>query len=199
MKTLKSFLTLTGCLAYSFMFGQSTIPSAEVQMKTALLAAPEQKRADATIYGYNEKGGFITLKAGTNDYICITDDPNGKGFSVSSYHVDLEPFMARGRALKVEGKSFEEIFSIREEEVKSGNLKMPKDGTTLFVYFASDENYNRETGEITNGNFRYVVYIPWATAETTGLPLKPEAPGMPWIMDPGTHRAHIMINPPVKK
>jgi len=40
-----------------------------------------------------------------------------------------------------------------------------------------------------------VVYIPWATAASTGLPIKPEAPGMPWIMDPGTHRAHIMINP----
>jgi len=43
-----------------------------------------------------------------------------------------------------------------------------------------------------------VVYIPWATAASTGLPIKPAAPGMPWIMDPGTHRAHIMITPPVK-
>jgi len=45
---------------------------------------------------------------------------------------------------------------------------------------------------------RYVIYIPFATAESTGLPLAPSAPGMPWIMDPGTHRAHIMINPPQK-
>ncbi len=47
-------------------------------------------------------------------------------------------------------------------------------------------------------SFRYVVYIPWATAANTGLPTKPEAPGMPWIMDPGTHRAHIMIDPVMK-
>ncbi|NJN42353.1 MAG: hypothetical protein HC811_09155 [Flammeovirgaceae bacterium] len=199
MKTIKRYLTWAILTSLSFNgWAQNNVPSAEVQIKTAVLAAPEQSRLEATIYGYNEKGEFVTLRKGTNDYYCITDDPNGKGFSVSCYHKDLEPFMARGRALKAEGKNFKEIFDIREEEVKSGKLKMPKDGTTLFVYFASDENYNRETGEITNGNFRYVVYIPWATVESTGLPLKPEAPGMPWIMDPGTHRAHIMINPPIK-
>jgi hypothetical protein len=43
---------------------------------------------------------------------------------------------------------------------------------------------------------RYVIYIPFATPESTGIPLKPLTPGGPWIMNPGTHRAHIMINPP---
>jgi hypothetical protein len=104
--------------------------------------------------------------------------------------------MQRGRDLKVEGKNFKEIFDMREEEVKSGKLSMPKNPTSLFVFTAPDDKYNRTTGEVTNGYLRYVVYIPYATPESTGLPLKPESPGMPWIMDPGTHRAHIMINPP---
>jgi hypothetical protein len=101
--------------------------------------------------------------------------------------------------LRKAGKSPKEITDIREKEAKSGKLAMPKLPSTLYVYFAPEENYNRETGEVKEGNFRYVVYIPYATAESTGLPLKPEAPGMPWIMDPGTHRAHIMINPPTTK
>jgi hypothetical protein len=46
---------------------------------------------------------------------------------------------------------------------------------------------------------RYVVYIPYATPDTTGIPLAPATPGGPWIMDAGTHRAHIMINPPKPK
>ena len=29
----------------------------------------------------------------------------------------------------------------------------------------------------------------------TGLPERPVAPNHPWIMNPGTHRAHIMISP----
>ena len=191
MKTILVLLLIT-----QLSFAQ--IPSAEVQIKTAVLAAPEDKREGAMVYGYNAKGEFVMLRKGTNEFVCITDDPKASGFNVSCYHKDLEPFMARGRELKAQGKSFQEIFDIREAEVKSGKLFMPKQATNLQVFSAPSENYNAETGEVTNGNFRYVVYIPWATAESTGLPLKPEAPGMPWIMDPGTHRAHIMINPPAK-
>jgi hypothetical protein len=73
---------------------------------------------------------------------------------------------------------------------------MGKYGSTLYVFSASDEDVDYSSGDVKSGDFRYVVYIPFATVESTGLPLKPEAPGMPWIMDPGTHRAHIMINPP---
>jgi hypothetical protein len=173
----------------------SQVPSAEVQIKTAVLAAPEEKRAGAMVYGYNTKGEFVVLRNGTNELICIADNPNQSGFSVSCYHKDLEPFMERGRELKTAGKSFQEIFDIREAEVKSGKLMMPKQASNLQVYSAPAEAYNTSTGEVTKGKFRYVVYIPWATAASTGLPIKPEAPGMPWIMDPGTHRAHIMIDP----
>lgn len=174
------------------------IPSAEIQIKTAVLAAPEDKRAGAMVYGYDAKGKFVVLKKGTNEIICLADNPDQKGFSVSCYHKDLEPFMVRGRELKDAGKTTQEIFDIREAEAKSGKLTMPKQASNLQVYSASDENYNAITGEVTKGSFRYVVYIPWATAASTGLPIKPEAPGMPWIMNPGTHRAHIMIDPVTK-
>jgi hypothetical protein len=174
------------------------LPSTEIQIKTAVLAAPEDKRAGAMVYGYDAKGKFVVLRKGTNEIICLADNPNQKGFSVSCYHQDLEPFMARGRELKDGGKTTQEIFDIREAEAKSGKLAMPKQASNLQVYSATEENYNATTGEVKKGSFRYVVYIPWATAASTGLPTKPEAPGMPWIMNPGTHRAHIMIDPVTK-
>lgn len=179
-------------------FGQS-VASEEVQIKTAVLAAPQEQRENATVMGYSSSGELVVLRKGTNGMICLADDPNQKGLNVSCYHKDLEPFMARGRELKKEGKSFKEIFDMREEEVKSGKLKMPAQPTTLYVYTANDENFNTSTGEIKDGYLRYVVYIPYATAESTGLPLKPDFAGQPWIMDPGTHRAHIMISPPKEK
>ncbi len=187
------FLILIACTPGS---QAQNIPSKESQIKTAVLAAPDDKREGAKVYGYDAKGNFVTLREGSNEMICIADDPNNKGFSVSCYHQDLDAFMERGRELKKEGKSFQEIFDLREEEVKSGKLKMPKDGATLYVLTADEENYRPESGEVDKTYLRYVVYIPWATQESTGLPLSAEAPGMPWIMDPGTHRAHIMINPP---
>jgi len=191
--------TLTFAMLCGAIWGiAQNIPSKEVQISTAVLAAPEGLRDKAMVYGYSEKGEFIVLRKGENEMVCLADDPKQAGLNVSCYHKDLEPFMARGRALKKDGKSFQEIFDIREQEVKSKKLSMPTQPTSLFVFSAKDEQFNRSTGEVKDGNLRYVVYIPYATSESTGLPLKPEAPGMPWIMDPGTHRAHIMINPPTK-
>ncbi len=188
-----TFVLIITLASVTTLFAQ--IPSTEMQIKTAVLAASEDKRAGAMVYGYDAKGKFVLLRKGTNEIICLADNPNQKGFSVSCYHQDLEPFMARGRELKDAGKTTQEIFDIREVEAKSGTLAMPKQASNLQVYSASDENYNATTGEVKKGSFRYVVYIPWATAASTGLPIKPEAPGMPWIMNPGTHRAHIMIDP----
>jgi hypothetical protein len=175
-----------------------TIPSAEVQIKTAVLAAAEESREKAMVYGYSPKGEFIVLRKGENELVCLADDPAQPGLSVSCYHKSLEPFMVRGRELKKEGKSFDDIFTIREQEVKSGKLQMNTQPANLVVYSAPAEKYNAETGEVKDGYSRSVVYIPFATAESTGLPAKPTTPGMPWIMNPGTHRAHIMIDPPKK-
>ncbi|MBL7858358.1 MAG: hypothetical protein JNM57_11770 [Cyclobacteriaceae bacterium] len=193
MKTTISLILILFCVG---MASAQTIPTAEVQIKTAVLSAPEALRDKAMVYGYSATGEFIVLRKGENEMICLADDPAQSGFNVSSYHKDLDPFMARGRELKKQGKSPKEILDIREMEVKQGKLKMPAQPTTLFVLTAADEKYDRTIGEVKDTYLRYVIYIPYATAESTGLPLKPEAPGMPWIMDPGTHRAHIMINPP---
>ncbi|WP_336516820.1 hypothetical protein [Pollutibacter soli] len=191
---------LTTCLAFQLFVlaacSQSNIPSADVQIKSALLAAPAEKRDSATVYGYGSNGEWMLLRKGSNEIICVADDPQQAGFSVAAYHVDLQPFMERGRELRKEKKSGNEIFDIREKETKEGKLKMPKQSATLFVFSAKDEEFNKQTGEVQNGYLRYVVYIPYATAASTGLPLKPEKPGMPWIMNPGTHGAHIMISPP---
>jgi len=177
-------------------WAQTNVPSPELQIKTAVLAAPADKRAEATVYGYTGNKELVVLRKGKNELICLADNPFVDGFSASCYHRDLQPFMNRGQELRKEGKTGQQIFDTRESEVKAGKLTMPKQPTTLYVFSAPEENYNRTAGEVKNGYLRYVVYIPYATAETTGLPLKPEGPAMPWIMNPGTHGAHIMINPP---
>ena len=177
-------------------FAQTKPPSAEVQIKSALMAAPADKRDGATVYGYSQNNELVILKQGTNELICVADDPSQPEFSVACYHKDLHPFMQRGRELRKEGRSNQQVFDEREKEAKSGRLIMPKQPTTLVVVSAKDADVDKSTGEVKNSYMRSVVYIPYATAESTGLPLKPEAPGMPWIMHPGTHGAHIMINPP---
>lgn len=177
----------------SFFTAHTQQLKAEKQISLALLAAPEAFRDEATVLGYDENGTVTELRKGTNDIICLADDPNKDGFSVAAYHKTLNAYMVRGRELRQEGKTFKESFDIREEEVKSGILFMP-DKSTLFVLSGKFD----EDGNPVDTYLRYVFYIPFATVESTGLPLAPPSEGGPWIMDPGTHRAHIMINPPNK-
>jgi hypothetical protein len=185
---LIAFLTLTALKAQE-------IPPAEWQIKTALMAVPSDYREGAKVYGYDQNGKLVTLREGTNAYIALADNPENKNFSTAAYHKDLEPFMARGRELRAEGKAADEIFEIREQEVREGKLSMP-DKSTLCVFSGS---VNAETGEIEDPYVRYVFYVPFATGASTGLPTTPTPPGHAWLMDPGTHRAHIMITPPKKK
>ena len=161
---------------------------------TALMSAPEASRAGCKIIGYNMAGEFVTLREGNNEFIVLSDDPKKDGFSAACYHKDLDPFMARGRALKAEGKKHQEIFDIREAEAKAGDLKIPT-GAALHIYYGKNTMYDPETSKVDAAKLRYVVYMPFATAASTGLPEAPAASNHPWIMNPGTHRAHIMISP----
>jgi len=170
------------------------IDTDEALIATALMAAPEESRPGCKVIGYNMAGEFVTFKEGNNEFIVLVDNPNQVGFNAACYHKDLEPFMARGRALRAEGNNAQEIFDIREEEMKSGKLKITA-GSTLHIYYGAKTMYDPESSKVEGAQLRYVVYMPWATAESTGLPKVPVAPNHPWIMNPGTHRAHIMISP----
>ena len=174
---------------------KNDLSSAALQIKSALLAAPLEKRDSCTVYGYSADTQLVLLRKGTNEMICLADDPKSPDFSVSCYVKELEPFMQRGRELRQQGIKDQELFDQREKEVVAGTLQMPKQPAALYVYSAKDKDVDHATGEVKNGYLRYVIYIPYATAKSTGLPEKPDADGMPWIMNPGTYRAHIMINP----
>lgn len=171
------------------------IDSDEALVATAIMAAPKASRANCKVIGYNMAGEFVTFREGTNEFIVLADNPKKSGFNAACYHKSLEPFMARGRELKAEGKTGVEIFDIREKEVKSGKLSMGDPGSTLHIYYGPGERYDPETSLVEDAIYRYVVYLPFATSETTGLPEAPVASNHPWIMNPGTHKAHIMISP----
>jgi len=176
----------------SFTFAQK---NKQEQIDMAVLAAPEQVRAEATVYGFDDDGKFVLLRKGTNDYVVRSDDPNKAGFEVVCYPANAEAFMARGRALKAEGKGLRDVWAIREKEAEAGTLKMPSTGSMLHIYAGKEAKYNVETKALEGGSFRYIVYMPLATTETSGYPTSPNERGHPWLMFPGLHRAHIMITP----
>lgn len=185
---------LLGCMGVSPLMGQQQISSTQQQIMGAVSAAPDSLQAEAKVLGYNADTTLATLRNGSNNLVCLADDPREPEFHVACYHKGLESFMARGRELKGEGMSRKEVDLIRRSEIKSGKLSMPEKPMALYSLSGSKDAVNYKDETIEDVSALYVIYIPFATESSTGLPGKPIGSGVPWLMEPGTPWAHIMVS-----
>jgi len=170
----------------------TTTPSADDQIAAAVLPLPADARASATVLGYGADGKLITLRKGSGSMTCLADDPKEARFHVACYHDSMEPFMARGRELRTSGVTGTQVDSVRFREAKAGTLKLPNHPASL--YSLTGGAFDPATKTAPGARWLYVVYIPYATSATTGLSDKPQE-NAPWIMFPGTPKAHIMFVP----
>ena len=143
--------------------------------------------------GYDQQSGLKRLREGKNELICLASDPSKTAFSVACYHKDLEPFMARGRELLAQKITGAKRNEVRFKEVEEGKLSMPREPRTLYVL--TGKSFDANSGKVQDPYLRWVIYVPFATPQSTGLSTK-ASDGAPWLMSPGTAGAHIMINPP---
>ncbi len=196
MNNTTTFIIIVTCvflLGSSIGYGQSDTLSKENQIKAAVSPAPDAMKEGAKVLGYDGSGNLTTLREGSNQLICIADNPQQDNFHVACYHKDLDPFMRRGRELKAKGLSREKVDSIRYREIEEGEIALPQKPMALYSLTGSKNGFDYKTGMVKNVSSLYVIYIPYATEESTGLPKKPASKGAPWIMEPGTPWAHIMV------
>ncbi|MEO5798317.1 MAG: hypothetical protein ABIZ70_07325 [Gemmatimonadales bacterium] len=188
-------LTVFTALAPALLAAQAPIPPADQQIAVAVLPLPAEFRADATVLGYSPEGKLVTLRDGKGAMTCLADDPKEeKAFHVACYHKSMEPFMARGRALRASGVTGDKVDSVRFKEVKAGKIRMPKQAA-LWSLSGDASVVDMAAGKVTPAaRALYVVYMPYATPATSGIPAAPVR-GAPWVMYPGTPKAHIMFVP----
>ena len=116
---------------------QSQPPDAEQQIAAAVLAAPAGLRADATVWGYAPDGKLVKLRKGRGELVCLGSTPGADRFHPVCYHKSLEPFMARGRALRAQGVSGAWADSLRFAEVRKGRLRLPRHAAMPFLRIMS--------------------------------------------------------------
>ena len=170
---------------------QAPIPPKDEQIAAAVLPLPENLRANARVIGYDAGGKFVELRAGSG-MVCLAQYPKEKAFHVSCYHESMEPFMARGRELRAGGTPEIQVDTVRFAEAKAGKLKMPSGPAALYQLFGG--TLDAKAGTVEGARRLYVVYVPYATGATSGLSERPKGTE-PWIMFPGTPKAHIMFAP----
>jgi hypothetical protein len=182
-------------LAFAAIAAAADAPSVEVQIKGAVLPAPPELRDGAAVLGLDAQGRRVTIREGKNEMICLATDPTKTAFNAACYHEDLEPFMARGRELLLQEVTGPKRNDIRNKEVEEGKIAMPREPRTLYVLTGA--SFDSATDKVQDPYLRWVLYVPFATPQSTGLSTK-ATDSAPWLMAPGTAGAHIMINPPKK-
>jgi hypothetical protein len=192
-----AFMTFAvAMLAPAVAFAQAPVapPPVAEQVAAAVLPLPEAMRAGATVYGYASAGAALSVvRAGNNGMHCLADDPGDDRFHVACYHASLEPFMGRGRELRARGVVGAAVDSVRYAEVASGKIVMPATGA-LYQMTGPKGDFDPATGTTREARPLFVIYIPGATTASTGLSTVPQV-GAPWLMFPGTPKAHIMFTP----
>jgi hypothetical protein len=190
---MRSALFTLAILAPSLGTAQQASPvlhSPAYQIAAAVTPLPPEMREGAAVLGYTALGKpLVTLREGKNDMICLAPDPSASSFHSACYHKAMEPFMARGRQLRAQGITGGRVDTVRFAEVKSGKLAVPKQPSMLYQIFGG--TFDSVTAKAIGGQSLFVTYIPFATPATTGISATP-SDHTPWIMFPGTPKAHIM-------
>ena len=189
MRPLLLYCLIASLLIVTPTQAQPSSPDAEIQITAAVKAAPTSMRDAATVRGYGPDGTLTTLREGSGLLICLADDPDEEGFHVACYHESLGPFMQRGRELRRRGVTA--VDSVRRAEIADGTLAYPDHPAALYNLSGT---YEAAADTVRDASRLHVVYVPHETAESTGLPSRPQ--GGPWLMEPGQPWAHIMIPNP---
>lgn len=168
------------------------VPAPAEQIAAATLPLPAAMRSGATVLGYRTASRLELLRRGSNGMVCLAHNPADLDrFHVACYHESLDPFMARGRTLRSQGLSTARIDSVRFAEVASGKLPMPA-SAALYSLTGPAGDFDAAKVAAPRSRSLFVVYLPGATEASTGLSTIPSA-GRPWLMLPGTPKAHIMF------
>lgn len=162
------------------------------EIAAAVLPLPDSMRTGARVLVYRG-ADLVEVRAGSNEMICLGDDPAHKGLQVSCYHKSLEPFMAKGRELRAAGVTKREaVDSARLADVKSGRIVMPS-SAMLSSIFAESDSFDALAGPPEKHSALDIIYLPFATRESTGISEQP-AVDRPWLMFAGKPWAHVMLS-----
>lgn len=191
-RSLCTLLAATALIATPLQAQVAPVPE---QITGAVLPLPADQRPGATVMGYRVEGELSVIRRGSGDMVCLADAPGNETYHVACYHESLEPLMEMGRQLSARGIVDPERNQMRADAAERGELKMPDHPAAFHSLTGPVTAWDAAAGTFEGAAAIHTVYLPWATEETTGLSTRPAAAGQPWLMFPGTYRAHMMIIP----
>lgn len=159
-------------------FAQTPDPAIE----KALLAAPRQMQAAATVITWKSDFTYDTLRKGTNRLVCYErpTQPGQQPFSVEC--TSLANLERIAQSLKTETTDAKDRQAAFEALEKAGKWAKPEFGSVFYSMTGADA---------ASARLHATIAVPGATAKSLGMP-EDGTQGGAWIMNAGTSAAHIM-------
>jgi hypothetical protein len=149
----------------------------------ALLAAPGNLKAGATVIKWKPDFTYDTLKKGTNNLACYdkSGQPNQQPFIVECTSMGNLPRAAQNMKFEAMGDKAKVQAALDAAE-KDGTRVKPEFGSVWYHFMGPDQEHARA---------HMTIAVPGATTQSLGLPDNNKSGGV-WIMNAGTSTAHLM-------
>jgi|SRR5579863_5908996 len=147
----------------------------------ALLAAPGNLKAGATVIKWKADFTYDTLKKGTNRLVCYdrSGQPGQAPFAAECTSLGNLERAAQNLKFEAMGDKKQAMLDAAE---KDGTRVKPEFGSVWYHLRGADAEHT---------STHVTIAVPFATTKTLGLP-ESGAGGGVWIMNPGTSTAHLM-------
>ena len=174
--TITIVLSLVAVSAGAFAQDQAAIDK-------ALLAAPGNLKANATVIKWKSDFTYDTLKKGTGNLVCYdkTGQPNLPPFIVECTSMGNLARAAQNMKFEAMGDKAKVQAAIDAAE-KDGTRVKPEFGSVWYHYMGADPEHAR---------YHMTIAVPGATKQSLALPENNQSGGV-WIMNAGSSTAHLM-------
>ena len=149
----------------------------------ALLAAPGNLKATATVIKWKSDATYDTLKKGTSGLVCYdkSGQPNLPPFIVECTSEGNLARAAQNMKMEAMGDKAKMQTALDAAE-KDGSRVKPQFGSVWYHFMGPDQEHARN---------HMTIAVPGATTQSLGLPSDNKSGGV-WIMNAGTTTAHLM-------
>ena len=175
--------TLLAMCASSSLLAQSD----QALIAQAVRPLPEDLRADATVYRYDEATGErIVLRQGSNHVECRPKDAEGFTRCSPIANASRSDLSAK---LRAQDMSDDDISATLETAEARGLINPRIFGSLSYRLYDEPDRIQ----------LLWIISVPNATPEQLGMPTGSQRDnslaghGTPWMMNPGTPGAHLMI------
>jgi hypothetical protein len=149
----------------------------------ALLAAPANLKAGATVIKWKSDFTYETLRKGTNRLVCYdkSGQPNLPAFIVECTSIGNLDRAAQNMKIEAMGDKAK-VQAAFDAAEKDGTRVKPEFGSVWYHFMGADQEHART---------HMTIAVPGATTASLGLPDNGKN-GDVWIMNAGTTTAHLM-------